>query len=84
MTGSGATLSQFAEKLSRTPWLMGASDAEALRSIGLDDLSILHVIAVVAYQSAESRMAPSQALRAAIDRSWSRVALGIGSGLSST
>jgi uncharacterized protein YciW len=55
-TESGEPLSQFAEKLSRTPWLMGASDADALRSIGLDDLSILHVIAIVAYQSAESRL----------------------------
>jgi uncharacterized protein YciW len=55
-TGSGYALSQFAEKLSRTPWLMAASDVEALRSIGMEDLSILHVIAVVAYQSAESRL----------------------------
>jgi uncharacterized protein YciW len=46
----------FAEKLSRTPWLMAASDVDALRSMGMDDLSILHVIAVVAYQSAESRL----------------------------
>jgi hypothetical protein len=35
---------------------MASSDVEALRSSGLDDLSILHVIAVVAYQSAESRL----------------------------
>ena len=55
-TESGSALSQFAEKLSRTPWLMAQSDADALRSIGMDDLSILHVIAVVAYQSAESRV----------------------------
>ncbi|HEU5270688.1 MAG TPA: hypothetical protein VFU36_12245 [Jatrophihabitans sp.] len=51
-----AALSEFAEKLSRTPWLMAASDVEALRSTGMDDLSILHVISVVAYQSAESRL----------------------------
>jgi uncharacterized protein YciW len=50
------TLSNFAEKLSRTPWLMVSSDVDALRSTGLNDLSILHVIAVVAYQSAESRL----------------------------
>jgi hypothetical protein len=55
-TGPGDTLSRFAEKLSRAPWLMEAADAAALRSIGMDDLSILHVIAVVAYQSAESRL----------------------------
>jgi uncharacterized protein YciW len=50
------TLSSFAEVLSRTPWLVTSSDVEALRSIGMDDLSILHAIAVVAYQSAESRL----------------------------
>lgn len=55
-TGSGDTWSEFAEKLSRTPWLMAQSDVDALRSIGMDDRSILHAIAVVAYQSAESRL----------------------------
>lgn len=55
-TGPGDPLSEFAEKLSRTPWLMAQSDIDALRSMGMDDLSILHVIAVVAYQSAESRL----------------------------
>jgi hypothetical protein len=54
--GSADALSDFAEKLSRTPWLMAGSDAETLRSTGLDDLAILHVISVVAYQSAESRL----------------------------
>ena len=49
-------LSNFADKLSRTPWLVDSSDVETLRSTGLDDPSILHVIAVVAYQSAESRL----------------------------
>ncbi|MDQ1744442.1 MAG: hypothetical protein QOE23_2781 [Pseudonocardiales bacterium] len=52
----GDTLVRFADKLSRTPWLMGQADADALRSTGLDDRAILHVIAVVAYQSAESRL----------------------------
>jgi uncharacterized protein YciW len=55
-TGSGEALSRFADKLSRTPWLMAAADVDTLRSAGMDDLSILHVIAVVAYQSAESRL----------------------------
>lgn len=49
-------LSAFAEKLSRTPWLTAAADVDALRSLGMDDQAILHVIAVVAYQSAESRL----------------------------
>jgi hypothetical protein len=53
---AGDALTNFAEKLSRTPWLMAASDADALRATGLDDPSILHVISVVAYQSAESRL----------------------------
>jgi uncharacterized protein YciW len=53
---SADALSDFAEKLSRTPWLMASSDVDALRSMGMADLSILHVIAVVAYQSAESRL----------------------------
>ena len=51
-----APLADFAEKLSRTPWLVTSSDVETLRDTGLDDRAILHVIAVVAYQSAESRM----------------------------
>ncbi len=52
----GAELARFADKLSQTPWLMGQVDADALRSTGLDDRAILHVISVVAYQSAESRL----------------------------
>lgn len=54
--GSGDPLSTFAEKLSLTPWLIAQSDVDALRSTGMDDLSVLHVIATVAYQSAESRL----------------------------
>jgi uncharacterized protein YciW len=50
------TLAQVADKLSRTPWLMTQSDIDALRSTGLDDRGVLHVLAVVAYQSAESRL----------------------------
>jgi uncharacterized protein YciW len=53
---AGAALTNFAEQLSRTPWLMSSADADALRSTGLDDVAILHVISVVAYQSAESRL----------------------------
>jgi uncharacterized protein YciW len=49
-------LAQFADKLSRTPWLTAQPDIDALRRTGLDDRAILHVIAVVAYQSAESRL----------------------------
>jgi hypothetical protein len=56
LSGPADTLARFAEKLSRTPWLMASSDVEALRSLGMDDRRILHVIAVVGYQSAESRL----------------------------
>ncbi|MGI8667478.1 MAG: hypothetical protein ACR2N4_15865 [Jatrophihabitans sp.] len=49
-------LADFAGKLSRTPWLTTSSDVDTLRSMGMNDLSILHAIAVVAYQSAESRL----------------------------
>jgi uncharacterized protein YciW len=49
-------LSDFAQKLSRTPWLVAGSDVDGLHALGMDDVAILHVIAVVAYQSAESRL----------------------------
>jgi uncharacterized protein YciW len=50
------TLATFGDRLSRTPWLMAQSDVDSLRSAGLDDRAVLHVIAVIAYQSAESRL----------------------------
>ena len=56
LSGPAEALAHFAEKLSRTPWLVASPDVEALRSMGMDDRSILHVIAVVGYQSAESRL----------------------------
>jgi len=49
-------LDRFADKLSRTPWLMSQADVDDLRTTGLDDRAVLHVIATVAYQSAESRL----------------------------
>ncbi len=49
-------LARFADTLSRTPWLIGQPDVDELRATGLDDLAVLHVIATVAYQSAESRL----------------------------
>ena len=53
---SAGVLPAFADTLSRTPWLVTAANIDELRSVGLDDPAILHVIAVVAYQSAESRL----------------------------
>ncbi|HST48073.1 hypothetical protein [Jatrophihabitans sp.] len=53
---SGDPVARFAGKLSRTPWLMAQPDVDELRATGLDDLAVLHVIATVAYQSAESRL----------------------------
>jgi hypothetical protein len=55
-TDAADLLAQFADKLSRTPWLTAQPDVDALRSTGLDDRAVLHIIAVVAYQSAESRL----------------------------
>jgi alkylhydroperoxidase family enzyme len=54
--GPADALTPFAEKLSLTPWLVGPSDVDALRATGMDDFAILHAIAVVAHQSAESRL----------------------------
>ena len=46
----------FARKLSRQPWRMEAGDLERLRVSGYSERAVLHVISVVAYQSAESRL----------------------------
>jgi hypothetical protein len=52
-----STLDTFARKLSRTPWRMGPADLETLRAAGLPEGAVLHAIAVVALQNAESRLA---------------------------
>jgi uncharacterized protein YciW len=49
-------LAGFARKLSRQPWRMEAGDLERLRAAGYPDLAVLHVIAVVAHQNADSRL----------------------------
>lgn len=71
VAADGDPLTNFAERLSRTPWLISSADADALRRTGLDDLSILHVIAVVAYQSAESRLRIGLSALARADRTLS-------------
>ena len=49
-------LERFADTLSRAPWAVGQADVDALRATGLDDLAVLHAVAVVGFQSAESRL----------------------------
>ena len=52
----------FARKLSRSPWQMEPADLDGLRGLGLSDRAVLHVIAVVAFQNAESRVALGRGL----------------------
>lgn len=49
-------LGSFAQKLTRTPWAMNASDIEKLRAASLSDEAILAAITLVAHQNAISRM----------------------------
>lgn len=50
-------LAEFARKLSREPWRMGAEDLAKLRAEGYSEEALLHMIAVVAHQNADSRLA---------------------------
>lgn len=50
-------LAGFARKLSREPWRMTEADLKGLRSLGYSEAAVLHVISVVAHQSADSRLA---------------------------
>ena len=54
-------LVQFGRKLGRVPWQMGPADLDRLREAGYPERALLHVIAVVALQSAESRVAMGRA-----------------------
>ena len=49
-------LVEFARKLSRQPWRMEPGDLERLRASGYPEPAVLHVISVVAHQSADSRL----------------------------
>jgi alkylhydroperoxidase family enzyme len=55
-------LAEFARKLTRRPWQMQAADLEGLRDLGYTETAILHAIAVVAVQNAESRLAMGRAM----------------------
>lgn len=46
----------FGRRLARQPWRMGPGDLDRLREAGLPEAALLHAIAVVALQSAESRL----------------------------
>jgi alkylhydroperoxidase family enzyme len=56
-SGGDDRLTEFARKLSRQPWQMEEGDLEGLRAAGYSETAILHVISVVAYQNADSRLA---------------------------
>ena len=60
-SGAGADgdgpLVRFARKLSRQPWRMEEGDLEGLRASGYSEEAVLHMISVVAHQSADSRLA---------------------------
>ncbi len=60
--GARARLVDFARKLSRVPWRMEAADLDTLRAAGYSEVAILHAIAVVALQNADSRVALGRAL----------------------
>jgi hypothetical protein len=61
--GPDGPVTAFARKLSREPWCMQASDLEGLRAAGYSEPAILHVISIVAHQSATSRLALGLAAR---------------------
>lgn len=49
-------LTGFARKLSREPWQMAENDLDALRKAGYEERALLHIIAIVAHQNADSRL----------------------------
>ena len=49
-------LDEFGRKLAREPWRMRPDDLDVLRDAGYPEPALLHAIAVVALQSAESRL----------------------------
>lgn len=58
-------LARFAGKLSRAPWRMRPADLDELRAAGYPEVALLHAIATVALQNAESRVAMALAVIAA-------------------
>ncbi len=61
-TATETLLDAFARKLSRQPWRMTPADLQALRDAGYAEVALLHAIAVVALQNAESRLAMGRGL----------------------
>ncbi|HEY7597279.1 MAG TPA: hypothetical protein VH969_29305 [Actinophytocola sp.] len=59
--GGEVLLDSFARKLSRTPWRMGPADLQALRDASFPEVALLHAVAAVALQNAESRLAMGRA-----------------------
>lgn len=56
-----AALVAFGRKLARAPWQMRPEDLDGLRALGHPEPALLHAIAVVALQNAESRVAVGRA-----------------------
>ena len=48
---------RYVDKLTRTPGAMAASDVEALRSAGFDDVDILAIVEVAGYYAYVNRLA---------------------------
>ena len=58
---SESILDEFGRKLASAPWQMRPDDLDVLREAGHPETALLHAIAVVALQSAESRLAMGRA-----------------------
>lgn len=63
-TAAESLLTGFARKLSREPWRMQPADLDTLRAAGYQETALLHVIAVVALQNADSRLALARGVTA--------------------
>lgn len=55
-TEGESLLAAFAETLTVAPWRMNEASLAPLRRLGLEDKDLLHVIALVGFQNAESRL----------------------------
>ena len=56
LTGRDLALAELAEKMTLTPALLGRSDVEALREVGMDDAAIFEAMEVVAVYNMTTRL----------------------------
>jgi uncharacterized peroxidase-related enzyme len=47
----------YVDKLTRSPWSMRESDVQSLRTVGFDDLAILHIVQLAAFFNYLNRVA---------------------------